>query len=131
MAVRKPIAAINGFFSEGHQRTIIAKRNIAATFLIKGASILISLLLVPLTIHYVNPTEFGIWLTMSSFLTLIAYYYFTMDLVYTSTYLHEKTLRNVTALALATILLCVLCAIIETIQYKKLIHKRATGIWNK
>jgi len=65
---------VKGFFSEGHKRTIVAKKNIAATFLIKGVSILTSLLLVPLTIHYVNPTEFGIWLTMSSFLTWFAFF---------------------------------------------------------
>lgn len=72
--MRKPAAYIKSFFSEGHQRTLVAKKNIAGTFLIKGASILISLLLVPLTIHYVNPTEFGIWLTMSSFLTWFAFF---------------------------------------------------------
>lgn len=72
--MQKITAYIKGFFSEGHQRTIVAKKNIAATFLIKGASILISLILVPLTIHYVNPTEFGIWLTMSSFLTWFAFF---------------------------------------------------------
>jgi len=74
MAVQKVKGYVKGFFSEGHKRTIVAKKNIAATFLIKGVSILTSLLLVPLTIHYVNPTEFGIWLTMSSFLTWFAFF---------------------------------------------------------
>ena len=72
--MHKVLRVINAFFSEGHERTIVAKKNIAGTFLIKGGSILISLVLVPLTIHYVNPMEFGIWLTMSSFLTWFAFF---------------------------------------------------------
>ncbi|MBW6483383.1 MAG: oligosaccharide flippase family protein [Vicingaceae bacterium] len=53
------------FFS-GHERTIRAKKNIIGSFLLKGISIAISLLLVPLTIDYLNPTKYGIWLTLSS-----------------------------------------------------------------
>lgn len=53
-------------FNNGHERSIKAKRNIFYSSIIKGLSIIISLLLVPLTIHYVNPTRYGIWLTLSS-----------------------------------------------------------------
>jgi len=74
MITFKPLGLFKRFFSEGHQRTLVAKKNIAVSFLIKGLSILISLLLVPLTIHYVNPMEFGIWLTMSSFITWFAFF---------------------------------------------------------
>lgn len=55
----------NTFFS-GHERTIRAKKNIIGSFLLKGISIVISLLLVPLTIDYLNPTKYGVWLTLSS-----------------------------------------------------------------
>lgn len=55
----------NNFFS-GHERTIRAKKNILGSFVLKGISIIISLLLVPLTIDYLNPTKYGIWLTLSS-----------------------------------------------------------------
>ncbi|UKT63278.1 lipopolysaccharide biosynthesis protein [Pedobacter mucosus] len=65
---------IKNFFTSGHERTLLAKKNIAATFLIKGLSIIISLVLVPITIHYINPTEFGIWITMSSFVTWFAFF---------------------------------------------------------
>lgn len=37
----------------------------------KGGSILISLLLVPMTLSYLNPYEYGIWLTLSSILTWV------------------------------------------------------------
>jgi len=54
------------FFSKGHSRTIKAKKNIIASFGLKGFSILVSFLLVPLTLNYLNPTKYGIWLTLSS-----------------------------------------------------------------
>lgn len=54
------------FFSKGQKRTVEAKKNILASFFIKGIGILISLILVPITINYVNPTQYGIWLTLSS-----------------------------------------------------------------
>jgi len=57
---------ILGFLSKGKGRTVRAKKNILGSILIKGASIVISLVLVPLTIDYVNPTRYGIWLTLSS-----------------------------------------------------------------
>jgi O-antigen/teichoic acid export membrane protein len=53
-------------FTKGHERSIKAKKNIFFSLIIKGLSIFISLLLVPLTIHYINPTQYGIWLTLSS-----------------------------------------------------------------
>ena len=65
---------ISDFFNKGHQRSIEAKKNIAATFLIKGASIIINLALVPLTIHYVNPTQYGIWLTLSSIVAWFSFF---------------------------------------------------------
>ncbi|MBV5315327.1 MAG: hypothetical protein JZU47_18630 [Prolixibacteraceae bacterium] len=61
-------------FSSGHQRSIEAKKNILASLFIKGLSILISLIMVPLTIHYINPTQYGIWLTLSSMVTWISFF---------------------------------------------------------
>jgi len=54
------------FFLKGHERSIKAKKNILASILIKGSSVLISLVVVPLTINYINPSRYGIWLTLSS-----------------------------------------------------------------
>ena len=65
---------IFSFFTTGNQRSVEAKKNIAGSFVIKGVSIFISLWLVPLTIHYVNPTEYGIWLTMSSMVAWISFF---------------------------------------------------------
>ncbi|KAA9039598.1 MATE family efflux transporter [Ginsengibacter hankyongi] len=57
---------LNNIINKGHGRSVKAKKNIIASFLIKGISIAISLILVPLTIHYINPSRYGIWLTLSS-----------------------------------------------------------------
>ncbi len=60
--------------NRGHHRSVKAKKNIIATFVFKGCSILISLVLVPLTINYVNPTQYGIWLTLSSIVGWLAFF---------------------------------------------------------
>ena len=49
-----------------HERSLIAKKNIIASFIIKALNILIGLILMPLTIGYLNPTRYGIWITLSS-----------------------------------------------------------------
>lgn len=49
-------------------------RNIIGSFFNKGASIVISLLLIPLTIKYLSVDEYGIWLTLSSIVAWIAYF---------------------------------------------------------
>lgn len=60
------ITRIKKYFTQGHTRSLEAKKNIAASFLIKGMSIISSLLIVPMTIKYVDPTQYGIWLALSS-----------------------------------------------------------------
>ena len=54
------------FFIKGHERSVKAKKNILASLIIKGLSIAISLVLVPLTINYINSSRYGIRLTISS-----------------------------------------------------------------
>jgi O-antigen/teichoic acid export membrane protein len=57
---------VSGFLNRGHERSVKAKKNILASFFLKGISIAISLVVVPLTINYINPSRYGIWLTLSS-----------------------------------------------------------------
>ena len=59
-------AFLNKFVNRGHERSTKAKKNIIASIFIRGMSISISLLVVPLTINYLNPSRYGIWLTISS-----------------------------------------------------------------
>ncbi len=61
---------ITDFFSTGHERSLAVKRNIIYSFLIKGLSILTGYLMVPLTIHYIDTAQYGIWLTISA---IVAY----------------------------------------------------------
>ena len=61
-----PIRRFRSIINKGHSRSINIVKNIFASFFIRGCSIAISLVLVPLTINYVNPTQYGIWLTLSS-----------------------------------------------------------------
>jgi len=64
---------ISDFFTKGQKRSISTKRNIAASFIIKGANIAIGLAIIPLTINYIDPVRYGIWLTLIS---LVAWFGF-------------------------------------------------------
>ena len=68
------IALAKGFFSNGSQRTLRAKKNITISFLTKGLSILISFLIVPITLGYVGKVEYGIWMTISSIIGWFAFF---------------------------------------------------------
>ncbi|MEJ8801477.1 lipopolysaccharide biosynthesis protein [Pontibacter sp. H249] len=69
-----PYSYIKSFFSQGEVRSVKAKHNILASFVIRACSIGISILLVPLTIDYVNPTKYGIWLTLSSIIGWFSFF---------------------------------------------------------
>jgi O-antigen/teichoic acid export membrane protein len=62
------------FINKGHERSVKAKKNIVKSVLLKGGSLVISLILMPLTINYVNPTQYGIWLTLSSVIAWAAFF---------------------------------------------------------
>jgi O-antigen/teichoic acid export membrane protein len=64
--LKSGFSTISALITNGHERSVKAKKNILASFVIRGLSIAISLVLVPLTIDYVNPVRYGIWLTLSS-----------------------------------------------------------------
>ena len=53
-------------------------RNIIISFIAKGVSVVCSLLIVPITINYVNPTRYGIWLTISSIIGWVLFFDFGM-----------------------------------------------------
>ena len=62
------------FFNQGNERTIKAKKNIFLMLLIKGGNILIGVLLVPITLGYVDTDCYGIWLTLSSMVLWISFF---------------------------------------------------------
>ncbi len=65
---------ISSYFSSNDVRTATIKKNIVGSFLLKCVSILVSLQVVPLTIDYINPTRYGIWLTLSSIIAWLSYF---------------------------------------------------------
>jgi len=56
------------------ERSKRAINNIIVSMVMKCVSILTSFLVIPLTIDYVNPTQYGIWLTISSVISWISYF---------------------------------------------------------
>lgn len=62
------------FFTKGDKRSINVKKNIVLMILIKGCSILLSLLLVPLTLDYVDNECYGVWLALSSMVVWISFF---------------------------------------------------------
>lgn len=56
---------------QGDKRTVKAKKNIYASIILKGIDSIIYLLLVPVTLGYLNSYEYGIWLTLNSILMWI------------------------------------------------------------
>lgn len=63
------VDSLLAYISKGNKRSVKAKKNVLASVLIKGADTLVYLLLVPVTLGYLNAYEYGIWLTLSSILS--------------------------------------------------------------
>jgi len=66
------------YLNDGNARTRQIKKNIAASFFLKGINVVISFLLVSVTLNYLNPMKYGIWLTLSSILGWV--YFFDLGL---------------------------------------------------
>ena len=60
--------------SSGNQRSKVVKENIIASLFVKGGSIVVSLVLVPLTLGYVSSELYGIWLTLSSIMLWLNFF---------------------------------------------------------
>ena len=69
-------AFIYRVFRNNHERTALINKNIFFSLLLKGGSVLMTLLMVPLTINYVNPVQYGIWLTIGT----IVYWFTVLDI---------------------------------------------------
>ena len=61
-------------FLSGNKRSITVKKNIIGSLCIKGCSIVISLMLVPMTLGYVSSELYGIWLTLSSIMMWLNFF---------------------------------------------------------
>lgn len=54
------------FINNGSNRTVGIKKNVLASFVFKGLNILVALLHVPVTLEYLDPTRYGIWISLTS-----------------------------------------------------------------
>lgn len=72
--IKDILALARGFLSNGSERTVKVKKNVLLMLLYKGGNILIGLLLVPMTINYVDSENYGIWLTLSSMVSWMNFF---------------------------------------------------------
>lgn len=72
--IQSSFTFLNKILNRGHERSTKAKKNILASILIRGLSISISLIVVPLTINYLNASRYGIWLTISSIIGWFSFF---------------------------------------------------------
>lgn len=63
----------NRYLNSG-QRSKEAIKNIFLSLFTRAANIIAHLLVVPLTINYLNPERYGIWLTLSSIISWVAFF---------------------------------------------------------
>lgn len=67
------LSGLKSRLASAGERSEKAVKNILAMLFIKGGNILVGLLLVPLTINYVNSDTYGIWLTISSMVAWMSF----------------------------------------------------------
>ncbi|MFA7572529.1 MAG: hypothetical protein WCY24_02295, partial [Lutispora sp.] len=68
---RKLLRKVKGYFTSGNPRTVKLKQNVGASFIIKGVSIILGLIKVPILLSYLDSEKYGVWLTISSILMWI------------------------------------------------------------
>jgi len=66
------MALLKTNFFKGHERTVRAKKNIISLFFLKGYSTLITFLLIPITLNFLDEFKYGIWITLFNVLSWIA-----------------------------------------------------------
>lgn len=64
--IAQPISFIKSLITKGNERSVKLKKNILILIIIRGLSIVTGFVQLPLTLHYMEPTRYGIWLTLSS-----------------------------------------------------------------
>nr|WP_057114897.1 oligosaccharide flippase family protein [Flavobacterium sp. Root935] len=67
------IKNIKGCFNN-NDRSQNIKANVVGSIFLKGISIFLSLLVVPLTINYISPYQYGVWITISSIIGWLSFF---------------------------------------------------------
>lgn len=71
---KNTILPFKNILNNGHNRSVAIKKNILLSLVIKGFNILTNLFLVPLTLAFVTPTEYGIWMTLTSIIGWFSFF---------------------------------------------------------
>ncbi len=66
------IKYIKGLLDKGHKRTVKAKKNILAAVVYKGLGVIIGFAYFPISLEYLGPVKFGIFLTLTSIIDWFA-----------------------------------------------------------
>ncbi len=61
-------------FKPDHPRTQKINKNVAVSFCIKGVSIVLGLITVPILLTYLNPEKYGVWLTIASIVMWVQHF---------------------------------------------------------
>lgn len=69
---------LNRVVKSGEKRSVRIKKNIIFSFLIRGLSVAVNLSVVSLAIDYVDPVQYGVWLTLTSIISWFTYFDFGM-----------------------------------------------------
>ncbi len=72
--LKNTILSLNSIVNNGHKRSVGIKKNILLSLIVKGFNILTNLFLVPLTLAFVTPTEYGIWMTLTSIIGWFSFF---------------------------------------------------------
>lgn len=87
---------ISSRFKGSSERSQEVVKNIIVSVLVKGFTILTSLLIVPMTINYVNPTQYGIWLTLSGIIGWMAFFDLGLGNGFRNRFAEAKANNNLT-----------------------------------
>ncbi len=83
-------------WSNASPRSKLAAKNIIATVLLRGVTIITSLLIVPMTIDYINGSQYGIWLTISSIVSWTHFFDFGLANGLRNRFAEAKAKGNIT-----------------------------------
>lgn len=70
----KLILFVQNFLNKGHERSILAKKQILLSLVFKGFSIIFYLLSVPLLLNYLDSEKYGVWLTLTSIISWFTFF---------------------------------------------------------
>ncbi len=74
LPLQKFLVGLPPRLSIGHERSVRAKRNILALLVLKGFSVITNFLIVSITLDYLKPVKYGVWLTISSIVSWFTFF---------------------------------------------------------